>query len=411
MFRILAPRQLAFDVITAAVCLLARLAISVNEVPIFFVVFLMAAALSLRRVSPALALVVAWIGAIVQLASGLSPDVCNLAILPVLYATASYGVPQVKWLGLASSGLGAIVVAVYLTLRNFWNSSRCGAAFGSSCFDVGQNPHWAISLLVIFLFVLAVFVLSWTFGLLAKSWRKARESSLARVIAERQRIDAQQDVVIEQERNRIARDMHDVVAHSLAVVIAQADGARYAGQKDPDAVDAALITIAGTARQALGEVRVLLGQLRHSQGATPQPALADLEGLFGQLRSSGLRIVFLQEGEAVPLAAGEQLALYRIVQEALTNALRHGNVAQEVTVRFDWMAASITVTVSNAIAAGEDNASGSELVKRNVAGHGLAGMRERAVLWGGTFEAGPVDEGRYLVRAALPIRELMESSS
>ncbi len=411
MFRTLTSRQLAFDIVTAALCLLLRLAVGVQEVPMFFVVFGMAAALGLRRVSPALALAVAWAGAIVQVATGLDPDVSNLAILPVLYATASYGVPQLKWLGLASSGLGAVVITVYMTLRDLWSSLRCGGGPGSSCFD-SQNPHWGFFLVVIFFSALAVFVLSWTFGLLAKTWRTARESSLARVIAERQRIDAQQDVVVEQERNRIARDMHDVVAHSLAVVIAQADGARYVGRQDPGAVDAALVTIAGTARQALGEVRVLLGQLRHSEGDVPQPALADLEQLFGQLRSSGLRIVFSQDGDPVPLSAGQQLAVYRIVQEALTNALRHGDAARDVNVRFGWTADSVAIEVSNAISAGDGgNAVVPGPVPSGATGHGLAGMRERTVLWGGKFDAGPSDGGDYLVKAILPIRELTDAES
>jgi signal transduction histidine kinase len=412
MFRTLTSRQLVFDIVTAALCLLLRLAVGVQEVPMFFVVFGMAAALGLRRVNPALALAVAWAGAIVQVATGLDPDVSNLAILPVLYATASYGAPRLKWFGLVSSGLGAVVITAYMTLRDLWFSVRCGAALGVSCFDAARDPHWAYSLLVVFFFALAVFVLSWTFGLLAKTWRTARESSLARVIAERQRIDAQQDVVVEQERNRIARDMHDVVAHSLTVVIAQADGARYVGRQDPGAVDAALVTIAGTARQALDEVRVLLGQLRRSEGDVPQPALADLEQLFGQLRSSGLRIVFSQEGEPMELAAGQQLAVYRIVQEALTNVLRHGDAAQDVTVRFVWSAVSMTVEVSNAVVAGDgDTPVEPDAAWLGATGHGLAGMRERTVLWGGTFEAGSTDEGGYVVKAVLPIPGLRETES
>lgn len=418
MFRTLTSRQLAFDVVTAALCLLLRLAIQINEVPMFFVVLAMAAALGLRRVSPGLALAAAWAGAIVQVSTGLHPDVSNLAILPVLYATASYGLPPVKWSGLASAGLGAVVVAVYTSLANVFYAVQCNAVSGSSCSFGGRVPESLFSLMIIFFFTLVVFLLSWTFGLLAKTWRKARESSLARVIAERQRIDAEQDVVVEQERTRIARDMHDVVAHSLAVVIAQADGARYAGRQDPEAVDAALTTIAGTARQALGEVRVLLGQLRHSQGDAPQPALSDLEQLFGQLRASGLRIEFSESGDSVPLAPGQQLAVYRIVQEALTNALRHGDAGQDVTVRFEWTADSIALEVSNAIAAGEKRGADADeavalrgLASPGTAGHGLAGMRERTVLWGGTFEAGIADGKTYLVRAVLPIPELAGDGS
>jgi signal transduction histidine kinase len=240
-------------------------------------------------------------------------------------------------------------------------------------------------------------VLSWTFGLLGKTWRGAREAGQARVLAERQKIDAQRSVVVEQERNRIARDMHDVVAHSLAVVIAQADGARYARAKDPDAVDAALTTISSTAREALGDVRILLGQLRHNQDEAPQPVLADLGRLVDQVRGSGLPVRFEQEGESVPLGTGKQLAVYRIVQEALTNALRHGDTSRETLVSLHWGQKDLAVAVSSALRLAEPAAE-PELGL----GHGLSGMRERAILAGGSLTAEP-HAGRFLVTASLPL--------
>ncbi len=409
MFRTLTPRQWAFDVVLAASCLLLRLVIGIGGPALFLVLLAMAAALALRRASPALALSIAWFGAIVQLAAGLHPDVCNLAILPVLYATAAYGVPVVKWLGLASSGAGALVIALYLSLRNVLVSSLCVVRYEGFCPSGPQPSNWALVLVITFFSALAVFVLSWTLGLLAKTWGRAREGSRARAIAERQRIDAQKEVVVEQERNRIARDMHDVVAHSLAVVIAQADGARYARVSDPEAVDAALTTIAGTAREALGDVRILLGQLRHSQQASPQPVLADLDRLIEQLRSSGLRVVVARQGEVLTLAAGQQLAIFRIVQEALTNALRHGDVAEEVNVDFRWSAEDVVLSVSNRIPAAMSAPDVSEEGSAGTPGHGLAGMRERAMLWGGDFSAGPSGDGGYLVWAALPIRAERDS--
>src|SRR5690606_11765340 len=116
MIRTLTSRQLAFDVSLAAVCVVARWFITIHEAPLVPVVLLMAGALALRRVSPALALAIAWVGALLQLSFGLGPDVSNLAILPVLYATAAYGGPRMKWLGLISAGVGAIVAGSYLTL-------------------------------------------------------------------------------------------------------------------------------------------------------------------------------------------------------------------------------------------------------------------------------------------------------
>jgi signal transduction histidine kinase len=186
--------------------------------------------------------------------------------------------------------------------------------------------------------------------------------------------------------------MHDVVAHSLAVVIAQADGARYAA--DGESKDAALATISSTARDALGDVRLLLGQLRHSEEAGPQPVLADLERLVEQLRASGLTIDIEQHGEPLVLPAGQQLALYRVVQEALTNALRHGDPGQPVTVVLDWTADAAHATITSALAA--------PLRTAPAAGHGIAGMRERAMLVGGTFSAAP-EGSHFVVRAFIPL--------
>jgi signal transduction histidine kinase len=412
MFRTLTPRQLAFDITLGTVCWLARAAISVNEPQMYLISLAMAAALALRRVNPSFALAIAWAGALLQVGTGVNPDVSNVAILPVLYATAAYGSPVVKWLGLASGGAGAVIVALYLWLPDVIRLSQCLVRPGDACVAGNELSNRVLVLGVAFFSFLAVFVLSWTLGLLAKTWHNARESALAKVIAERQRIDAQQAVMVEQERSRIARDMHDVVAHSLAVVIAQADGARYARKENPDAVDAALVTIASTAREALSDVLVLLGRLRHSQDEAPQPVLADLDRLFDQLRSSGLRIAVVQEGDRIQLVAGQQLVVYRIVQEALTNALRHGDVTEDVRVRLEWAAEAITVSVRNRVAVEsadvntEWSGAGSSTV-----GHGLAGMRERATLWGGSFSAGATGDGGYLVTATLPIRVRSEGDS
>ncbi|MEO7123154.1 MAG: histidine kinase [Lacisediminihabitans sp.] len=415
LFRSMTPRQLVFDVALATACFALRTVSGVDNVFMLIVVIAMAIALGLRRANPGLALAMAWAGALLQVGARQTPDPSNIAILAVLFTTAAYGIPVVRWLGLASSGVGALIIAFYLTIPDALSALVCAAQSGKKCTPGAPSSDWLLILVIVFLSALAVLGLSWTLGLLAKTRRKARESSQARAIAERERIDAQRDVVVEQERNRIARDMHDVVAHSLAVVIAQADGARYARAHDPEAVDAALTTIASTARAALGDVRILLGQLRHSQDEAPQPTLADLEGLFAQMRSSGLRVVVMREGDAMPLVAGEELAIYRIVQEALTNALRHGAAAGEVVVKFEWLTDAVSLRVSNQRATSrvEPESAGTPLVEAAAAsvGHGVAGMRERAVLWGGSFSAGATGNNGYLVSVTLPLRATTETDS
>jgi signal transduction histidine kinase len=354
----------------------------------------MGLALALRRVSPTMALTVAWAFSLGQVAIGASPLPANLAILPVLYATSAYGSRALRWVGLASTVLGAAVITVSLLLPNFVSrplSPGPTVIFGPDLASLVRSS------VVVFVGSSAAFLLSWTAGLLTRSWTQASETRRAVVVVT-------EEMVAEQERVRIARDMHDVVAHSLAVVVAQADGARYLGSKDPAATDAALATIATTAREALSDVRVLLAQLRHSQDDGPQPTLVDLERLFEQLRGSGLTVTQQVTGTPLPLGTAQQLAVYRIVQESLTNALRHADRDQEVAVHFGWTAHGLDLTISSTLLPAKTTRTGrTPIVGAAPAGHGLAGMTERAALVGGHLTAGPVG-ARYVVHAWLPER-------
>jgi len=378
MFRSLTPPQIGVDVSLALVALALRLAVGFEPI-LGVVVLVMAAALAIRRLSPGLALAVAWAGALLQMAASLNPDPANLAILAVLFATARYGTPRVRMAGLISAGAGAIIATAYFVLNIFLGLQVDGTFLRLYPATLAQVGFISIVGLAS---ALAVLGLSWTLGLLLRTRDTAVESRRKQKAAER-------EIVIEQERNRIARDMHDVVAHSLAVVIAQSDGGRYA--IDPIQKDEALATISSTAREALADVRLLLGQLRHNQDAGPQPMLADLDRLIDQLRASGLTIRFEQRGQPVVLPAGQQLAVYRIVQEALTNALRHGNTAEPVDVLIMWSSDAVALAISN-----------SATEAPGPAGHGLTGMRERAILVGGTFAAAP-DSDRFVVDARIPV--------
>ena len=393
MFRPLKPYQLTIDIVFAVLCVVVRTTLGYESVLIVFVVLGMAASLAIRRLSPGIAIGLAWFVVIVQMFGQARPDLANFAILPVLFATSAYGSNVVKWIGLISSGVGALVGTLYIVIGNFFYGN--GSVGLDAVYDLVRQLPTAISIgLVGFFSALAVLGLSWTLGLLTRTRRNARSSRLAQEAAEQEHAEAEREVGIEQERTRIARDMHDVVAHSLAVVIAQADGARYARAHDPEAVDEALVAISTTARDALGDVRLLLGQLRHSQGQGPQPVLADLDRLLDQLRASGLTIDYEQHGDARPLGTAHELSIYRIIQEAITNALRHGDRAAPVALRFDWLADRVDLTITNGIDVPTTTA---ELH----IGHGLAGMTERAALVGGSLRAAP-DGSRFVVSATLP---------
>ena len=197
------------------------------------------------------------------------------------------------------------------------------------------------------------------------------------------------------ERARIARELHDVVAHSVSVMTVQAGAARLLLDDDPSRARESLLAVEETGRQALGEMRRLLGILRGDEedaGLAPQPGIADVGRLVEHVRAAGLPVDVVVEGDVRALPPGIDLAAYRVVQEALTNALKHAGAARaEVSIRYGGDVLELAV-VNDGHSAGN-----------GVAGHGLVGMRERVTLYGGDFEAGPRGNGGYAVRAHLPI--------
>jgi len=383
MFRRLRPYQFVIDAALAVFYFLCAMALldTYGGVGIrgAVVVAGYAAAVGIRRSSPALSLGLAWIFSFVQMGIGMYPNLYNLATILVIYTTSAYGGRILRWVGLGSVGVGSFIAAGYLTL------SGSGMGVSETLFGAYDLPQVVLQFGLLFGALITALGAPWLAGLLVRAVVRTRESSAARVVAE-------QDVIVEQERNRIARDMHDVVAHSLAVVVAQADGARYARAADPEAVDQSLIAISTTAREALADVRLLLGQLRYSDGDGPQPVLADLDRLFDQMRASGLQVTFTERGDKHLFGTGAQLAVYRIVQEALTNALRHGDASKPVSVSFDWTSTTVEVEIANTITGAVPTVS---------LGHGLAGMRERALLVSGSLTAGAQDS-RFVVTASIP---------
>lgn len=247
-----------------------------------------------------------------------------------------------------------------------------------------------------------VVVAAWAFGDVVRSRALALQALKDR--ARQLEVEAVQerDLAAADERNRIAREMHDIVAHSLQVMITQADGGRYAAAANPGAAVEALGTIADAGRGALAEMRRLLGVLRGPGAAEfrPQPGLLDLTDLLDTMRLTGLDVDLTVTGTARrSLPAGAELAAYRVVQEALTNAARHGGPAVRARVELAWSASGL------AIDAVDDGRGAAASPATRGSGQGLLGLRERIDLFGGTLEAGPVVGGGFRVRATLPYME------
>ncbi|MEV0546144.1 sensor histidine kinase [Nocardia salmonicida] len=205
------------------------------------------------------------------------------------------------------------------------------------------------------------------------------------------------------ERTRIARELHDVVAHAVSVIIVQADGAKYALREDPETAERALATIAGTGREALRELRRTVALLRteHAPELLPQHGSAGIAKLAQMMREAGLAVDLELTGELDDIAPEVSLGLHRIVQESLTNTLRHAGTEPKAVVRVHRRDEDILVEVTDSGGVPAQVSPGAEIPG---AGMGLVGMRERVAVLGGTLSAGRLDDGRWRVRADLPLR-------
>lgn len=246
--------------------------------------------------------------------------------------------------------------------------------------------------------VVAFVLLPWIVG-------RARRLALKREQASKElaeRVDSERELHVKaaalSERGRLAREIHDVIAHSVSVMVIQAAGARTVMDLEPDRAEKALRSVERAGREALAEMRGLLGVLAHGQdlrALAPQPGLEDLPQLVASTRSAGLRASIRIEGDPVAVPPGLSLCAYRVVQEALTNTLKHAG-ATRAQVNVSWRPDALELKVIDAGGKRTEPAAGSS-------GHGIAGMCERAALHGGIVEAGPSPSGGFVVQARIPL--------
>ncbi len=236
-------------------------------------------------------------------------------------------------------------------------------------------------------------------GLLLALFQERGSLFRARELAQSSLKETEIDLIVEQERTRIARDLHDVLAHSLAVIAAQADGTRYLSKDQPKAVLNALDTIARSARSALVDAQRVIEGVHDDGMVTPQPRLTDIPALIEGMQRGSLKIHPTESGTRVELSTGQEIAVFRIVQECLTNALKHGGRGTDVRLHFDWSGPGLTLHVASAIPApGKEDAANPATPR---VGRGLPGMRERAHLAGGWLTAGP-DGEHFRVTVFIP---------
>jgi len=247
-----------------------------------------------------------------------------------------------------------------------------------------------------FVFSSVVFTVAWAIGFgLGRKFQEAEDANERLARAERDRVERAR-LAVADERTRIARELHDVVGHSVSVMTVQAAAARRLLRPHQEKEREALLVVEQTGREALAEMRRMVGVLRRPEEApalAPQPSLEHLDRLISQTREAGLPVDLRIEGDPEPLPASVDLTAYRLVQEGLTNAIKHARANHaEVVVRYDDGQLELTVTDDGRGYGGGESG-----------GHGLVGMRERVSVYGGQLEAGPLAEGGYRLRARLPI--------
>jgi signal transduction histidine kinase len=339
------------------------------------VTLLMVVPVAFRRRVPIWALAVCLACAISQL-FGPGPMPSDLAVLVLIYTIAAYRPRRYSVPALIVCLFGAVVATVVWTPLQ--QDGRIDGLYAGALMFGGSA------------------LVAWTIGdsmRFRRGYYAALEERANRLEADRH---VQAKMAAAAERARIARELHDVIAHNVSVMVVQADGAGYAMRSDPAKAEAALAAIASTGRQALNEMRALLGVLRTADdqaALAPLPGLGELRELLDQARSAGLQVSYTLSGAPRDLPEGAELAAYRVVQESLTNTRKHAgpDASASVALRYEPDGLVVEVTDNGIAVPAGDNA-----------GNGLAGMRERVEMYGGTVQAGPLPSGGFGVLARLP---------
>lgn len=383
---LLRDRRLVFD---AVLCVVATLVLAAPYVTYSLAAaaasVLLTGSLVLRRLWPAAALLVGTVGALAQLVA-MSTPMFAIVVVPVLiHSAARWGGRELGrtavLLGLAGAVLGP---------------ARWALAVGSAS---AALIYFAMGVTGCAALVLAAYQLGRRRRESLENDRERELSELERSRLQLAELQQRATVAAVDERNRIARDLHDIIAHSLSVIVVQAEGGKALALKRPEKAPEVLGTIAETSREALEEMRRMVGLLRSGAEVEPEqtsyvptPGLEEIPELVRKTTERAELAVF---GEVPPVSQALGLTAYRIVQEALTNVLKHGGPAASARVTLAFTASAVEIEVA-------DDGRGAAADSDGL-GHGLQGMQERVAIHGGTLTAGPRPVGGYVVRAALPL--------
>jgi signal transduction histidine kinase len=349
--------------------------------PTVVTILMACAPIVIRRRTPLIAVLISCLAILLHIAANYPEGSLPLTVMFLTYSVAALSSTRRATIGLA---------AVYATILLLVVTDAPGLdALGA----VGN---------------MAFFGVAWSVGIALRARRDTLEARISEA-EERANVERQSTArVLAEERLRIAQELHDVVAHSMSVIAVQAGVGAHVLADRPEQARAALEAISATSRGTLTEMRRLLGVLRDSDGQrthAPAPGLADVPSLVDDVRNAGVPVTLDVEGSSVGVNGGIELSAYRVVQEALTNVIKHAGPTTRVGVKVQYLPGSLAVEVvddGRGAAAFVGANGGSSDHGASGSGHGLLGMRERVELWGGELTVGPVSGGGYRVKALLP---------
>ncbi len=359
----------------------------------------LAVAVGLSRALPGAALAIAWFVGFSQIVTGTNPLLSEALFAAVAFGCARWGRAATVWLSGLSIPTSAIIVVVWLSPTVFYEALRQAGVQGlaESAYRNGSD-NWRVTAAVLGTAVLAA---PWALGLALRFAARSQASRLSQAAAEEQRDQAEEIARLREDQAKLARDVHDVVGHSLAVILAQAESAQYLEDADTGALKRTMDNIATTARGSLEDVRQVLSST--GAGAASRQGSTDLDSLVEGVRASGNQVLSTEFGTPQPLPPELATVAFRVLQEMLTNALKHGRRGEPVRVERHWEG-ELRIEVQNVVEPGIEET--QPLVATGPGGgQGLDGMRRRLESVGGRLDVRRrSDPPTFTSTAWLPVR-------
>lgn len=362
-----------------------------DPLPALLVVVGVAVAVGLARRLPAAALAVAWGTGLVQVVIGVEPMLTEVLLAAVAFGCARWGRPPTVWLSGLSIPLSAAIAVLMTSPYSFYRVLQM-LGVERLAIDSYSRYDWRLAAGLVGFALLAT---PWLLGLALRFAARSQDSRRSQVAAEAQRDQAEEIARLREEQAQLARDVHDVVGHSLAVILAQAESAQYLEDADTQGLKTTMANIAGSARASLEDVRQVLSSTAGQAGPTAAAQQTDLDSLVDGVRASGHEVVTTEVGSPQPMPPELAVVAFRVLQEMLTNAIKHGRRDQPVHVERHWEG-DLRIEVQNAVPAGDSLGSG---------GQGLDGMRRRLEAVGGRLDVRRrADPPTFTATAWVPVR-------